>query len=78
MSQYSGAKPTVVVIGGGYGGITRRRPSTPTLTSCWSSRRTRSCIRRALRALVDPFLLPRIFLPYDRLLACGRVGTTGP
>ena len=27
----------------------------------------------ALRALVEPAFLPKIFLPYDRLLAHGRV-----
>ena len=32
----------------------------------------------ALRALADPSWLPRIYLPYDRLLASGRVVRTAP
>jgi NADH dehydrogenase FAD-containing subunit len=42
--------------------------------SCSSNPRTRSCTTsRRDRALVEPAFLPSIFLPYDRLLARGRV-----
>src|ERR1700687_5234916 len=67
-------KPTVVVVGGGYGGITVAR--------AWDD--TSNVVRvepkdafmhniAALRALVDPSWLPRIFLPYAGLLTNGRV-----
>lgn len=67
-------RPTVVVVGGGYGGhkaakgldefceVTLVEPRDAFVHNV-----------AALRALVEPEWLPRIFLPYDRLLTNGRV-----
>ena len=38
-----GLRPTVVVIGGGYGGVNVAKALDETSMSCWSSPRTRSC-----------------------------------
>jgi apoptosis-inducing factor 2 len=73
-SPAGGNEPTVVVIGGGYGGVNLAKvldedtnvvlvePKDAFVHSVGS-----------LRALVEPEFAPRIFLPYDKLLARGRV-----
>ena len=70
----SPARPTVVVIGGGYGGINVAKPldqaADVTLIEPKDSFEHNVA---ALRALADPSWLPRIFLPYDALLTNGRV-----
>ncbi|WP_203434290.1 NAD(P)/FAD-dependent oxidoreductase [Jiangella asiatica] len=73
MPENSGARPSVVVVGGGFAGITVAKalddladvtlvdPSDTFLHNLAS-----------WRALVDPAWLERIFFPYERLLANGR------
>ncbi|RVX38555.1 NADH dehydrogenase FAD-containing subunit [Nonomuraea polychroma] len=73
MIENAGGRPSVVVLGGGYGGhtvakllddvadVTLVDPSDSFLHNL-----------AALRALVEPEWLDRIFLPYERLLARGR------
>jgi apoptosis-inducing factor 2 len=67
-------RPSVVVVGGGYGGITVAKALDETADVVLVEPRDAFMHNvAALRALVDPSWLPRIFLPYDRLLAHGRV-----
>src|SRR6202163_2590925 len=67
-------KPTVVVVGGAYGGIAVAKALDETSDVVLVEPRDAFMHNiAALRALVDPSWLPRIFLPYDRLLANGRV-----
>jgi NADH dehydrogenase FAD-containing subunit len=67
-------KPTVVVVGGGYGGYAVAKALDETSDVVLVEPRDAFMHNiAALRALVDPSWLPRIFLPYDRLLANGRV-----
>jgi NADH dehydrogenase FAD-containing subunit len=74
MSEHSPSKPTVVVIGGGYGGISAAR-SLDDVADVVLVEPKDAFVHNvaALRALVDPSWLPRIYLPYDGLLASGRV-----
>src|SRR6202521_6248901 len=67
-------KPTVVVVGGGYGGyaVAKALDGTSNVMLVEPKDAFMHNIA-ALRALVDPSWLPRIFLPYSRLLANGRV-----
>jgi choline dehydrogenase-like flavoprotein len=59
------AKPTVVVVGGGYGGITVAKALDETSDVVLVEPRDAFMHNiAALRALVDPTWLPRIFLPY--------------
>ena len=68
------AKPTVVVIGGGYGGVTVAKALDETSDVVLVEPRDVFMHNiAALRALVDPSYLPRIFMPYTGLLANGRV-----
>jgi apoptosis-inducing factor 2 len=69
-----GAKPTVVVVGGGYGGtaVAKALDGTSDVVLVEPKDAFQHNIA-ALRALVDPSWLPRIFLPYEGLLANGRV-----
>jgi NADH dehydrogenase FAD-containing subunit len=68
------AKPTVVVVGGGYGGITVAKALDDTSNVVLVEPKDAFMHNiAALRALVDPTWLPRIFLPYAGLLANGRV-----
>jgi NADH dehydrogenase FAD-containing subunit len=68
------AKPTVVVIGGGYGGVTVAKALDETSDVVLVEPRDAFMHNiAALRALVDPSYLPRIFMPYAGLLANGRV-----
>jgi apoptosis-inducing factor 2 len=67
-------KPTVVVVGGGYGGIAVAKALDNTSDVVLVEPKDAFMHNiAALRALVDPSWLPRIFLPYDRLLSNGRV-----
>jgi len=68
------AKPTVVVVGGGYGGITAAKALDHTSDVVLVEPKDAFMHNiAALRALVDPSWLSRIFLPYAGLLAHGRV-----
>ncbi len=67
-------RPTVVVVGGGYGGTAVAKALD--MTSDVVLVEPKDAFMHnvaALRALVDPSWLPKIFLPYDKLLAKGRV-----
>jgi NADH dehydrogenase FAD-containing subunit len=67
-------KPTVVVVGGGYGGITVAKALDETSDVVLVEPKDAFMHNiAALRALVDPTWLPRIFLPYAGLLTNGRV-----
>jgi apoptosis-inducing factor 2 len=69
-----GAKPTVVVVGGGYGGITVAKALDDTSNVVLVEPKDAFMHNiAALRALVDPSWLQRIFLPYAGLLTNGRV-----
>ncbi len=74
MREPSTVRPSVAVIGGGYGGI-RAAKSLDDLADVVlvEPRDAFEHNVAALRALVDPSWLPRIYLPYDRLLGHGRV-----
>ena len=74
MSEQSTARPTVVVIGGGYAGSNVARQLDDVADVVLVEPRDAFVHNVAsLRALADPSWLPRIYLPYDRLLARGRV-----
>jgi NADH dehydrogenase FAD-containing subunit len=67
-------RPTVVVIGGGYGGVNIAKALDETLDVVLVEPKDAFVHNIAsLRALVEPTFLPKIFLPYDRLLTNGRV-----
>src|SRR5476649_800238 len=67
-------KPVVVVVGGGYGGTAVAKALDETTDVVLVEPRDAFMHNvAALRALVDPSWLPRIFFPYDGLLANGRV-----
>ena len=68
------ARPTVAVIGGGYGG-THAAKALDEFADVTLVEPRDAFVHNvaALRALVEPDWLPRIFLPYDQLLANGRV-----
>ena len=67
-------RPTVVVVGGGYGGISVAKALDETADVVLVEPKDAFMHNvAALRALVDPSWLPRIFLPYAGLLANGRV-----
>jgi NADH dehydrogenase FAD-containing subunit len=72
-SSHTG-KPTVVVVGGGYGGhqVAKALDETSHVVLVEPKDAFMHNIA-ALRALVDPSWLPRIFLPYGGLLTNGRV-----
>ena len=67
-------RPTVVVVGGGYGGtaVAKALDETSDVVLVEPKDAFMHNIA-ALRALVDPSWLPRIFFPYAGLLAHGRV-----
>jgi NADH dehydrogenase FAD-containing subunit len=74
MSEPSPAKPAVVVIGGGYGGISVAKALDEVADVVLVEPKDAFVHNvAALRALADPSWLPRIYLPYDGLLAGGRV-----
>ena len=67
-------RPSVVVIGGGYAGIGVAAALDEDADVTLVERRDTFVHNvGALRALVKPSWAPRIFLPYDRLLANGTV-----
>ena len=70
----SPARPAVLVVGGGYGGINvaKRLDDVADVVLVEPKDAFEHNVA-ALRALADPSWLPRIYLPYDRLLASGRV-----
>jgi NADH dehydrogenase FAD-containing subunit len=67
-------RSTVVVVGGGYGGAAVAKALDETADVVLVEPKDAFMHNvAALRALVDPSWLPRIFLPYDGLLKNGRV-----
>ena len=78
VSEQSGqahtGRPTVVVVGGGYGGTAVAKALDETAQVVLIEPRDAFMHNiAALRALADPSWLPRIFLPYEGLLRHGRV-----
>ena len=74
MNASSPARPSVAVIGGGYGGINVARQLDDVAEVVLVEPKDTFVHNVALlRALADPSWLPRIFLPYDGLLRHGRV-----
>lgn len=68
------SSPIVAVIGGGYGGTAAARALDDVADVVLIEPRDAFVHNiGALRALIDPAWAPRIFLPYDRLLANGRL-----
>src|ERR1700735_2405954 len=76
MSEPSAARPSVVVLGGGYAGINVAK-SLDDVADVVLVEPKDAFVHNvaALRALVDPGWLPRIYFPYEGLLANGRVVT---
>jgi glycine/D-amino acid oxidase-like deaminating enzyme len=74
MSEAPPARPAVVIIGGGYGGINVAR-QLDDVASVVLVEPEDAFVHNvaALRALVAPAWLPRIYLPYGGLLSHGRV-----
>ena len=70
----TGKRPSVVVIGGGYGGSSAAK-SLDEFADVTLVERRDAFVHNvaALRALVEPEWLERIFFPYDHLLTNGRV-----
>jgi apoptosis-inducing factor 2 len=69
-----GDRPTVVVVGGGYGGIGVAKALDETTNVVLVEPKDAFMHNiAALRALVDPSWLPGIYFPYEGLLANGRV-----
>jgi apoptosis-inducing factor 2 len=67
-------QPTVVVVGGGYAGVIAAKALDDVADVVVVEPKDAFVHNiAALRALVDPSWLPRIYLPYDRLLTNGRV-----
>ncbi len=66
--------PTVVIVGGGYGGVTAAR-ALDDVTNVLLVEPRDAFVHNvaALRGLVDPVWTDRIFMPYGRLLDRGRV-----
>jgi NADH dehydrogenase FAD-containing subunit len=74
MTSSSPARPTVVVLGGGYAGIQVVRPLDGVADVVLVEPKDDFVHNvAALRALVDPSWLERIYLPYTGLLGHGRV-----
>ena len=74
MADTSPARPTVVVLGGGYAGIQVARPLDDVADVVLVEPKDDFMHNvAALRALVDPSWLKRIYLPYAGLLGRGRV-----
>jgi apoptosis-inducing factor 2 len=68
------SQPTVVVVGGGYGGTAVAKALDETANVVLVEPKDAFMHNvAALRALVDPTWLPRIFMPYQGLLARGQV-----
>jgi apoptosis-inducing factor 2 len=74
MHRQPQSRPTVVVIGGGYGGVNVAKALDADVEVVLVEPKDAFVHNiGALRALVEPTFLPKIFVPYDRLLAHGRV-----
>jgi NADH dehydrogenase FAD-containing subunit len=74
MTESSPARPVVVVLGGGYAGVQVARSLDDVADVVLVEPKDDFMHNvAALRALADPSWLERIYLPYDRLLAHGRV-----
>lgn len=74
MTDSSPARPLVVVLGGGYAGVQVARPLDDVADVVLVEPKDDFVHNvAALRALADPAWLDRIYLPYDGLLAHGRV-----
>jgi apoptosis-inducing factor 2 len=74
MNQDQGPRTTVVVIGGGYGGVSVAKALDADVEVVLVEPKDAFVHNiGALRALVDPTFLPKIFMPYNSLLAHGRV-----
>jgi apoptosis-inducing factor 2 len=74
MTESFPARPTVVVLGGGYAGIQVAQPLDDLADVVLVEPRDDFVHNvAALRALVEPSWLERIYLPYTRLLRHGRV-----
>ncbi len=74
MSGTSPARPAVVIIGGGYAGISVARDLDEVASVVLVEPKDAFVHNvAALRALVNPAWLPRIYLPYAGLLSHGRV-----
>jgi NADH dehydrogenase FAD-containing subunit len=72
--NHDSQRPTVVVIGGGYGGVKVAKALDADVDVVLVEPKDAFVHNiGALRALVEPTFLPKIFLPYDHLLANGRV-----
>jgi NADH dehydrogenase FAD-containing subunit len=73
MTDISTGRPSVVVVGGGYGGINAAK-ALDDVAAVTLVDPTEAFVHNiaAWRALVQPELLDRIFLPYERLLVNGR------
>jgi NADH dehydrogenase FAD-containing subunit len=73
MTDSANGRPSVVVVGGGYGGINVAK-ALDDLADVTLVDPTEAFVHNvaAWRALVEPEWLDRIFLPYERLLANGR------
>jgi NADH dehydrogenase FAD-containing subunit len=68
------ARPTVVVIGGGYGGVNVAKALDEAADVTLVEPKDAFFHNvAALRGLVDPTFLPTIFIPYNGLLANGRI-----
>jgi NADH dehydrogenase FAD-containing subunit len=73
-AAYSHTHPSVLVIGGGYGGIAVAKGLDDVADVTLVEPKDAFVHNvAALRALVAPEWLPKIFLPYDHLLQNGRV-----
>jgi NADH dehydrogenase FAD-containing subunit len=76
MSEPSPARPVVAVIGGGYGGTAVAKALDDIADVVLVEPKDAFVHNVAsLRALVDPSWLPRVYFPYEGLLANGRVVT---
>ena len=73
MTDRSPARPSVVVLGGGYGGINAAK-ALDDVADVTLVDPTEAFVHNvaAWRSLVEPEWLDRIFLPYEHLLAHGR------
>jgi len=73
MTDRSPARPSVVILGGGYGGINAAK-ALDDVADVTLVDPTEAFVHNvaAWRALVEPEWLDRIFLPYEHLLAHGR------
>src|SRR6267143_1740315 len=74
MNRDQQRRPTVLVIGGGFGGVNVAKALDEDADVVLIEPKDAFVHNiGALRALVEPTFLPKIFLPYDRLLPHGRV-----